>query len=169
MTTEADLLQHDMKRAMRRVASSVAIVTAHSGRSRIAMVATAVTSLSLEPPSLIVCVNRNASIFPVLARGGQFCVNVLAGHHRDLAQHCSKASGEARFTVGRWSHARGVPYLEDAQASVFCVVDGGCDYGSHRVIVGRVRRVFVSPEVASLVYIDGGYVEAGSPGKSAAP
>jgi flavin reductase (DIM6/NTAB) family NADH-FMN oxidoreductase RutF len=162
---DVDSLQHEMKRAMRRFASSVAIVTTCAGSSRFAMVATAVSSLSLDPPSLLVCVNRTASIFPVLAPATPFCVNLLAAHHEEVARHCSTASGEARFGAGRWvRHVNGVPYLEDAQAAVFCIVDGGCDYGSHRIVIGRVSYLSVARDVSPLVHVDGRYVQA-----SAAP
>jgi len=158
---DVDQLQHEMKRAMRRLASGVAIITTCSGPSRFAMVATAVSSLSLDPPSLLICVNRAASILPILATGTPFCVNVLAAHHEDVARHCSTASGEVRFANGRWvRHVNGVPYLEDAQAAVFCMVDGGFDYGSHRIVIGRVSYLSVARDVSPLVHVDGRYVHA---------
>jgi flavin reductase (DIM6/NTAB) family NADH-FMN oxidoreductase RutF len=152
-------LQHAMKRAMRRLASSVAIVTTSSGRSSVAMVATSVSSLSLDPPSLVVCVNRGASIFTLLTHGAQFCVNLLAGAQMDIALHCGSSTGEARFAKGSWvRHVNGVPFLEGAQAALFCSVDGEFHYGTHGLIVGRISDISTARDVSSLVYVDGSYV-----------
>jgi flavin reductase (DIM6/NTAB) family NADH-FMN oxidoreductase RutF len=128
------------------------------------MVATSVSGLSLDPPSILLCVNRNASIFPFLSHGTQFCVNLLAGAQEDIARHCSSVSGDARFAVGRWlRHVNGVPFLEGAQAAVFCVVDGGCDYGSHRIVIGRVSDVSNAGVISSLIYVDGHYMTVEPP------
>src|SRR5512143_508842 len=98
----AELMQ-GMKQAMRRLAASVVVVSAREGETRYAMAASAVTSLSMDPPSLLICVNRSASIYPVLTHGKDFCINVLSTAHEAVSVACSGAEkGEGRFAIGAW-------------------------------------------------------------------
>lgn len=155
-------LADQMKGAMRRLAKSVVILTTRFEGARIAMAATAVDSLSMEPPSLIACINRSASIFPAFAARSPFCVNILGREHEALAHACGgKLKGEARFAEGAWGeHHNGVPFLEDAQASLFCDQDGEFFYGTHGVFVGRVAAVRLAGAPAPLIYADARYCGA---------
>ena len=94
----------EFKRAMRRLASTVTIIsTADVNGNRYGMAATAVTSVSTDPPSLLVCVNRDASIHAPLAGRGAFCVNVLTTGHEDLVSAFGgRLKGNERFSVGDW-------------------------------------------------------------------
>lgn len=152
-------LADQMKNAMRRLAKSVVIVTTRYQGERMAMAATAVDSLSLEPPSLLFCVNRTASIFPALSGKAAFCVNILARAHEPLAHLCGgQARGEARFAQGAWAEGpNGVPCLEDAQASIFCETDGEFFYGTHGIFIGRVQGVRLHGSVEPLIYADARY------------
>lgn len=154
-----DRTQHQFKIAMRRLASTVTIITTFDEGSRMAMVATGVSSLSVEPPSLLVCVARDASIHSTLARGEPFCVNLLAGHNQEVAQTCQKRSqGEARFEGGAWlTHINGVPYLADSQAALFCTPDRSIEYGSHTIFLGRISDVSIHGHISPLLYLDGRY------------
>ncbi len=128
-------LRTDMLLAMRRLARSVTVISsAHDGR-RYSMSATAVDSLSTDPPSLLICINRSGRL-----------------------------KGEARFTTGDWhTSAHGVPYLRDAQANLVCEQDGRFEYGTHTVFIGRIREVLMSGDVDPLVYLDGAYTTPGAP------
>jgi flavin reductase (DIM6/NTAB) family NADH-FMN oxidoreductase RutF len=163
-------LRADMLLAMRRLARSVAVISCSHAGQRYSMSATAVDSLSTEPPSLLVCVNRGASLYPPLDAGAKFCVNVLAGCHEGIAIDCGgRLKGEARFTTGNWqTSGHGVPYLHDAQASLICAPDGRFDYGTHTVFIGRIEEVLMSGEVDPLVYVDGIYTAPGAPASRAA-
>ena len=113
-------VSEQLKRAMRSLAQSVVVITTAAGGTRHAMSATSVTSVSLDPPSMLFCMNRTASSHPTLAAGAGFCINLLGMHHEPLARLCSgSAKGEARFAEGVWEHDEdGIPYLSDAQASI---------------------------------------------------
>src|SRR5262249_23281889 len=127
---------------------------------RHAMAASAVTSLSMEPPSLLICVNKTASIYPVLEGGSDFCINILSGSHEALSVACSgKEKGEARFAIGdsRGDPHTHTPFLGDAQASLICGMDGIHHYGTHGIFIGKVKRVHLHGDVYPLVYIDGRY------------
>ena len=152
-------LRDDMLKAMRRMARSVAVISCRHGERRYSMSVTAVDSLSADPPSLLICINRNASIYPPLDAGADFCINLLAADQRDSAVVCSgRLTGEARYTSGEWEDdLLGVPSLRDAQANLFCQQDGRFDYGTHAVFIGRLREVRLAGEVSPLVYVDGAY------------
>ncbi|WP_455288657.1 flavin reductase family protein [Cupriavidus necator] len=152
-------LRDDMLKAMRRMARSVAVISCRHGEQRYSMSVTAVDSLSADPPSLLICINRGASIYPPLDAGADFCINLLAADHRDIAVDCSgRLKGEQRFTSGQWEDdLLGVPCLRDAQANLFCEQDGRFDYGTHAVFIGRLREVRLAGEVSPLVYVDGAY------------
>lgn len=153
-----------LRSAMRRFCHSVCIITSSDPKHRIAIVATAVTSLSFEPPSLLVSINRRSSIHSVLASKARFCVNLLGAHHHALAEFCSKASsGEPRFTQGEWAwHPSGVAYLADAQASIFCRYDGEFSYGTHTIFIGRVCETLAREDIKPLLYVDGRYTGIGT-------
>lgn len=158
----AEELTQGMKQAMRRLAASVVVVSARDGDTRYAMAASAVTSLSMDPPSLLFCVNRSASIYPMLAHGKHFCINVLSGSdsHEALSVACSGAQkGESRFQIGDWREDPDTrtPFLGDSQASLICTIDGIHHYGTHAIIVGKVKRVHLHGEVYPLIYVDGRY------------
>ncbi|EOT7836645.1 flavin reductase family protein [Pseudomonas aeruginosa] len=155
-------LKADMLQAMRRLAKSVTIITTSNGRERFAMSATAVDSLSTEPPSLLICVNRSASLHRVLAGGAGFCVNILGQEQEQLSHLCSgPVKGEARFAHGDWRASDcGVPYLADAQATLLCRQDGCFSYGTHTVFIGLIREIRHSPRISPLIYVDGTYTTA---------
>ena len=148
----------DFKKAMRRLAATVTIIsTADVNGNRFGMTATAVNSLTMEPPSLLICVNHNASIHAPLLGRGRFCVNVLATEHEELVSAFSgRLTGEERFTVGAWQHDEtGVPYLENAQCSLICNVDRVVPYATHSVVIGRVTTVRVAEGIRPLIFADG--------------
>jgi flavin reductase (DIM6/NTAB) family NADH-FMN oxidoreductase RutF len=146
---------------MRRMAASVSIISAKDNNGRTyAMTATAVTSVSLEPPSLLICVNQQAGIYAALEQEQPFCINILNDTQRTLAEICSKGpQTRDRFAVGHWkNHASGIPYLADAQANIFCINDKSLCYASHTIFIGRVESVTLHGEVSPLIYLNGTYM-----------
>ncbi|WP_378947206.1 flavin reductase family protein [Mesorhizobium sp. ANAO-SY3R2] len=161
MSGVANDLAIGTKAAMRRLAKSVVILTTRFEGQRLAMAATAVDSLSMDPPSLLACVNRTASIFTAFQAKSPFCVNILARNHEPLALRCGgQVKGEARFAEGDWRERDSIPYLGDAQANIFCANDGEFYYGTHGVFVGRVTDVALFGTIEPLIYADARYVGA---------
>lgn len=144
--------------ALRRLAGSVAVVTSrHDGR-RFAMSVTAVDALSLDPPAVLVCINRSTAIHPPIAAGADFAINLLGRSHEDIARACGGyMKGDERFTLGQWRDDGGAPVLEGAQATLLCRQDGRFDYGTHTIFVGRVVEAISGDVVDPLLYADGGY------------
>ena len=152
-----------LREGLRRLAKAVVVITCRHEGVRFAMAATAVTELSMDPPSLLICVNRSASLHAPLSGHADFCVNILRSDQADLAAACSgQAKGEARFETGRWRGAdHEPPWLEDAQASFLCRQQHGIDYGTHRIVIGEVEAVRLHGGVDPLVYVDGRFARVG--------
>lgn len=144
------------KIAMRQLAATVTLVTTFENGIRYGMPATAVTSLSLDPPSLLICVNRSASVHSPTSRRRRFCVNLLADGQKALCADFGALPPASRFSVGTWKCGiDDLPYLADAAASAFCVVDGELEYGTHTIFIGRVVDAIVDARHSPLVFRDG--------------
>jgi len=152
-----------LQAAMRGVASTVFLITTIDETRPHGMAASAVISVSMDPPAMLIAVNRNASINPILGRTGRFCVNVLADDHGHVvAPFANSARRHERFVGEEWlSSEEGLPFLQTAQAAIFCSVDAQLEYGSHTVLVGRVERVVHGRRRAPLVWLDGGPASVG--------
>jgi len=163
MSESADIAAQ-MRAGLRRFAKAVVIITAQHGDQRFAMAATAVSELSMDPPSMLICVNRSASIHKPLSEGAGFCLNILHSSQEAISAVCSgKEKGELRFQQGAWAKSSGgLPYLEDAQACFMCRNDRAIDYGTHTMFIGQVDEVLTSGAVDPLVYVDGRYTTVGS-------
>jgi flavin reductase (DIM6/NTAB) family NADH-FMN oxidoreductase RutF len=127
------------------------------------MAATAVMSVTADPPTLVVAVNRSASMSPVIATHGSFCVNLLAERHGDLVGiFGGKKSGKERFEHGLWSFTdERAPVLVDAAASLICEITGQFDVGTHTLYVGEVRSIANHPLIDPLIWVDGRLATAG--------
>lgn len=149
--------------AMRHLAGGVSIVTSGRGDERSGLTATSVSSLSMEPPSLIVCVNRSSSMISVLRDRRSFGVNILAAHHREVADRFAGrhgVSGADRFAGSDWIElVTGAPLLADALAAVDCTVDSIVDWNTHALVIGRVEAVRLHGGPQALAYWRGGYVD----------
>lgn len=148
----------EFKLAMRRFASAISIITSvDNNGTRYGMAATSVTSLCLEPPSIITCINRSASIHAHLTPGIYTCINLLTNEHKELiAAFSGGLKGEERFQIGKWeSTDKGLPYLADAQAYMICSVDNIIQYGSHSIIINNVISSRSLTVVNPLIYADG--------------
>lgn len=149
----------DLRQALRRLAKAVCVISLQEAEERQALVVTAVSEVSLDPPSMAVCINRRASIFPAMAQHRPFCLNILSARQQPLAQRCvEEAQGELRFEIGAWSAAAsGAPYLQDAQANMFCETVGSISHGSHDLFLAEVTAARVVGEVDPLIYADAAY------------
>jgi flavin reductase (DIM6/NTAB) family NADH-FMN oxidoreductase RutF len=158
------LVAEQLRNGLRRLGKAVVVITCWHEDRRWAMTATAVSELSMDPPSLLVCVNKSASLHGPLTAGARFCVNILHADQLGVSKACSGAKkGEERFSEGRWSSSDcGTPYLCDAQASFFCEYETHIEYGTHAVVIGAVSEVGCTGDVDPLIYLDGGYARVAS-------
>lgn len=148
------------KDGMRRLAAGVTLVTTHGPQGRGGLTATAVCSLSADPPRLLACVNHSASCHDAIAASERFCVNVLALTHQALARRFADPTirGEERFAEGHWTtFATGAPVLADALVAFDCRVADRLQSGTHTVFIGDVAAIHAGPDAPPLLYMDGGF------------
>jgi flavin reductase (DIM6/NTAB) family NADH-FMN oxidoreductase RutF len=147
---------------MRRLAAGVCVVAARSvDGTPLGVTATALCSLTIEPPALLVCVNLSSPLSQALIEGACFSVSLLAREHENLARVFGGMAGvprESRFDHGHWRESEdGAPHLADALANFQCSVARTTDYGTHRVIIGAVNAVSLGAAMDALVYRDGAF------------
>ncbi len=147
--------------AMRRFAANVSLVTSVEEGAFSGLTATAVCSLSADPPSLLVCVNRNASAHAVISRSGAFAVNVLSGAHRGQAELFSSsnpADRQQRFRFGAWSTLQtGSPILDDAIVAFDCQLARQIEHATHSILIAEVVGIHFGPASDNLMYVQGGF------------
>jgi flavin reductase (DIM6/NTAB) family NADH-FMN oxidoreductase RutF len=152
----------DFRNAMRHLTGGVSVITAGRGRDVSGMTVTSVSSLSVDPPALIVSINRESSSWPLVKRYGFFGVNILTSDQIDIAERFTGKGGlkgADRFAGARWmTRASGVPLLVGALAAVDCEVEDIVERHSHAIVIGRVMDVAVSTRTAALAYWQGRYV-----------
>ena len=138
----AAVTPEEYRDAMSRYGGHVQIVTAtHDGRSR-GMTATASCSVSDNPPTVLVCINRTNERNAVFFESGAFALNTLSVGHRELADAFSGLGGlseEERFARGNWDTiATGAPTLVDARAVFDCRVLEMKPMSTHTIVFGQV-------------------------------
>ncbi|MDE2436192.1 MAG: flavin reductase [Sphingomonadales bacterium] len=145
---------------MRRLAASVGIVVARGDEGPVGIAATSVTSLTVDPTAVLICVNRAASLHALLVPTAPLSVNLLSRGQQDVsAAFGGGLPHSERFSVGEWrTGGNGLPMLVDAQANLSCVIDAMLAYGTHSIVIARVLEVTLSGEVDPLIYHDGRYL-----------
>jgi flavin reductase (DIM6/NTAB) family NADH-FMN oxidoreductase RutF len=152
----------DFRGAMRQLTGGVSVITAGRGKDISGMTVTSVSSLSVEPATLIVSINREASSWPLVKRHGFFGVNILTSDQIDIAERFTGKGGlkgAARFAGAEWvTRASGVPLLVGALAAIDCEVEDIIERHSHAIVIGRVQDLQLSTRTAALAYWQGQYV-----------
>ncbi|MXO64591.1 flavin reductase family protein [Altericroceibacterium endophyticum] len=160
MNENTDAILDAFHAAMRHVSSTVYAITTGHGGARHGIIATAVSSLSFDPPSLLVCINRSASLHEPLASVDTFCVNVLGLGNRDVAdQFMLKQAGEERFAIGDWEEHHGVPVLANAQSSFVCKTAHSHEFGTHTIFIGELIAASHRDNATPLTYYDRRYID----------
>ena len=149
------------KQAMRRLAGGVAVITVGAGADRTGFTATSVTSLSADPPRLIVSLNRATSSWPVLNDYKSFGVNLLSSGQEPIADRFAGRGGEkgaARFFGSKWKTlVTGTPLLADALAAIDCTVEEIIQRHSHAIVIGRIEAVDFGSADDPLLYWSAAY------------
>ncbi|MGO1250335.1 flavin reductase [Psychrobacter sp.] len=152
-------MQQSFREAMSKLAAAVNIITTEGPAGRAGFTASAVCSVTDEPPTLLVCLNRNASVYDYFKENMVLCVNTLALEHKDLSgAFGGKVSLEERFDQGSWSTlSTGSPVLEDAIISFDCQVKLISSVGTHDILICEVLDIKHKCDCESLIYFDRDY------------
>ena len=152
-----DVTQQVFRDAMARLAATVHVITTDDEAGRAGATVTAVSSVTDEPPTLLVCLNRRSSVARIVGANGVLAVNALRHGAHDLSSVFAGQggiNGHARFRHGSWSTlVTGAPLLDDSIASFDCRISGSADLGTHTIFHCRVVAVPARQEGSGLVYV----------------
>ena len=133
--------------AMARFPGAVTIITTRADGLPFGMVATAVCSLSADPPSLIVCLNKGTSAHDPILQQRLFAVNLVSGEHAPVVRHFMASKGGDRFNLGDWKTlVTGAPILDGATVAFDCELSQVHDGFSHSILIGKVRDCRISTQ-----------------------
>jgi flavin reductase (DIM6/NTAB) family NADH-FMN oxidoreductase RutF len=152
---------NELRALMRRFPSGVTVVTTMlDGRPK-GFTATAFASVSLEPPMVLICVNRRARTHPMISQAGIFCVNLLPLGARELAVRFAERGDTNPFAGLAYERATtGAPVLPNSLGYVDCTVAEEYSAGTHTIFVGSVVACSFASGVP-LGYLDGDYRDFG--------
>jgi flavin reductase (DIM6/NTAB) family NADH-FMN oxidoreductase RutF len=161
MSTSTAQLRH----ALGHVAAGVAVVTSvASDGEPVGTTASAVSAVSLDPPLILVCLDRSSQTLGAVRDSGGFAINVLAEEQRPLSENFAR-----RGRAVDWHHVEhqfspeGRPDLIGVLAVLHCSVHDRLDGGDHEIVVGRINTLEVGPEAGRpLLHFRGAYASLGS-------
>ena len=158
----------DFRNGMSRLGSAVSLITSDGRAGRHGMTASAVCSITDNPPTLLVCVNQLNRSHDVFNGNGVLCVNVLAERHKALSGLFSGAAEADRFALGDWKTlATGAPALADAVVNFDCRIIERHTIGTHSVFYCRVETTVVAERPAeTLIWFNRAYHPLTAPAAS---
>lgn len=158
MRAENSDLREDFFAAMRRLAASVTIVTTGTTERQAGLTATAVCSLSADPPSLIACVNQSATAHDLILQSKRFAINLLSADQEELATLFADPERAAeRFKQAKWHpDEHGVPLLDGTAANIVCRLEKAVDAFTHTIFIGVVEDIHLNKS-SPLLYGTGSF------------
>lgn len=136
------MIEQQFKEAMGRFAGAITAITTFADDKPAGLIATAVCSLSAEPPSVIVCVNKSASAHDLILNNGYFGVSLLSPAHAHVVSRFNVAKGAERFAEEDWDLSNGkAPVLTEAPVGLVCKIGNCFDGFSHTIFVGLIESV----------------------------
>jgi flavin reductase (DIM6/NTAB) family NADH-FMN oxidoreductase RutF len=150
--------QDEFRSVLGRFATGVTVVTVADVQGRdFGITVTAFSSLSLEPPLVLVCIDHDASILPALQNASHFVVSILAVHQEAIARRFAVLDAEQRFDgIGFTRGQSGAAVIEDVLASIECRVVQSVVSGDHTIFIGEAEAANVRQD-SPLLYYRGGY------------
>ena len=147
------------RNAMACLGAAVNIITTDGPAGRAGFTASAVCSVTDSPPTLLVCLSRSASVWPIFRDNGYLCVNTLAAGHEELSTlFGGKTPMAERFAAADWhTLASGSPLLDGALVSFDCKVAQVVSVGTHDILFCEVQALVRNDETHGLAWFDRGY------------
>ncbi|MEU3620262.1 flavin reductase [Streptomyces sp. NPDC006872] len=147
----------DFREAMAHLPAAVNILTTNGPNGRCGITLSAVCSVTDDPPTILVCVNRGSAMHDVFKANGRVGLNVLGGDQQELALHFAGATKVAmaeRFTWDVWDRTEDVPVLKDAPVTAVGTIKHTVPMGSHSVLFVDIEQIRTRAGGQSLVYFN---------------
>lgn len=153
--------QATFRQGMSNLGAAVNVITTDGAAGQAGFTASAVCSVTDSPPTLLVCLNRSASVFEKFKTNKVLCVNTLATHQTELSNvFGGKTPMSERFLRGKWSTLiTQAPVLDDALVSFDCEVVQSMSVGSHDVLICQVKAMKQNEGMNALMYFNRTYCE----------
>jgi flavin reductase (DIM6/NTAB) family NADH-FMN oxidoreductase RutF len=146
---------------MRRFPTGVTVVTTVLEGKLKGFTANAFSSVSADPPTILICVNRSARSHPLISQAGRFCVNILRLDQQSIAERIATKDGGDPFATVTYAFAKtGAPVLDGVLGYLDCELAEEHSAGTHTIFIGSVRAC-ESHDGAPLGYFDAQYRDFG--------
>jgi flavin reductase (DIM6/NTAB) family NADH-FMN oxidoreductase RutF len=150
--------QLEFRSVMGHFATGVTIVTSHDGAGKVGgLTANAVASVSLEPPLVLICVDKKSDSYPLFGASKAFAINILSHQQETLSRRFAKSGGDKFTGIGFRIGVSGSPILNDIIAYLDCQIRNEIDAGDHTIYLGQAVDIAVSSDSDPLLYFRGGY------------
>ena len=174
MSDEPNQIGNAFRLAMRRTGQTVTVIACRDPKTgdRYGLTASSVTSLSMTPPSILACINGDASIQPYLEPGLMISINVLGADQAQISHAFATEPEPAdRFRHGSWDDApvtpeleegkteTPTPFLQDCASCILARVVKTIPHSSHVIVIAEVQSAVTDPLRQPLIYHDGGYAQ----------
>lgn len=152
---------HSFREAMSRIAAAVHVVTTDGPGGQQGATVSAACSVSDDPPSILICLNRQTRVHSAVLQNRCFCLNTLSDDHEGISDSFAGRDNlemSDRFAKADWTIlATGCPALDSARLSVDCEIYSVSEMGTHSIIVGTVVDLRMTDPGKSLIYVRRGY------------
>ena len=147
----------DFRSALSRFASGVTVVTTKDeSRKQFGITVSAFCSVSLEPPLVLICIEKMAGSHHAFEQSGRFTVNILADNESALSEHFASLIEDKFAGIDFAVDEHGIPILQGSIATLQCSLFKSLDGGDHSIFIGLVDHVIVR-DAEPLIYFRGGY------------
>jgi 3-hydroxy-9,10-secoandrosta-1,3,5(10)-triene-9,17-dione monooxygenase reductase component len=148
---------HHFRRVLGHLPTGVTVITAHAASGPAGITANSVTSVSLDPPLLLVCLARSSRNGQAILQAGQFCVNVLGADDTETCLRFARRAESDRFDGVAWHHRPAGPGLDGAVAWLECRICDQHPAGDHTIVVAEVEAIRAADGAVPLVFFRGAY------------
>ena len=149
----------DFRRVMSFWATGVSVVTAEGDEGPAGATANALSSLSLDPPLVLVCFDLSSRTLGAVRESQRFCINVLAHGQEEVAKmFATKKSQEEKFAAIRHRSIRGAPVIDGCLGFLVCSLDSELGRGDHVIAIGEVLHARVDEDVLPLLFYRSDYL-----------
>lgn len=147
---------NEFRNSMSLLAAAVNVITTDGPAGKAGITASAVCSVTDSPPTVLVCINQQSSFHDKAQNNRRVCINILAGHHEDIAMTFAGQTGlshDERFIPELWHTGNdGVPVLNEATASLTGEISDIKQSGSHSVFFITLNHIQFSQQTSGLAW-----------------
>lgn len=147
-----------LRRCLGRFATGVAVVTSrHGDVGPVGLTVNSFTSVSLDPPLILFCIDCQAATHDLFVTAAHFAVNILGADQQPISDRFAARGSDKWRGVAHGFHRLGVPLLSDSLAHLVCAREHVYAGGDHSIVIGRVLDLHQSDHGQPLLYFQGAY------------